>query len=861
MLPSSMGLRALQALSETQKKRSLLRRMVVLHAFLGFCLLLIVARLLDLQVLSHDEFYARAQKQHFGGVVLPARRGEIFAFNSKTEETPILATNVTLDLIYVDPLITDNPTLVAETLADILVTPEFDAACRRGDQRTCPRELLPYYPEAFDVLTLIRQAASGSILEPLPLDLSQRPPAENLPDLTEVRRLFARNLEEKIQSKRVTFAPLLYGATREEMRAVGALNIAGITVVQDAQLIYANPETVDQSRRLESATKLASALGIDVETIESRLQSRPLRYVPVFRKVPPTLSLKVKQAMLNSLKDTDAKVAKAVADNRTPQEIDAIVDPLRSIALIPEHWRYYPDSTIASQVVGFLNTNQEAQYGIERTFDAILRGQEGLIRTVNAERGGQVVRADENVVDPKDGDSVVLTIDPFIQREVERILDEGMRNYQADSGQAIVMDPQTGRILAMANAPTFDRNNYGTVYEKEPVLIPNAKLRNIVVEIYHPKTNVRLVRDYLFRGDNVFDKDGRNNLPPKVKESLEEMAAQYDLHDYARYYYYVGEDPNNNARVEVFPTTVSGAWLRYRNTIGVGAYLNRIIQEIYEPGSVMKPVTMAVAIDKGEVSPDDTYSDTGPVEVDEYTIKNALLVYYGKVTMTDCISFSINTCMTSVSEKLGKKLFPRMLERFGFGRITGIELDDELTGQIPKGTWSNALLATSSFGQGISATPLQMITAFSALANGGLLMRPILVDSILRTDGTVEKTAPHIVDRVLSPETTQTMTAMLVRSAEDGFANKGKPAGYRIAGKTGTSQIAGPGGRYETGTGSNVNSFMGYAPVMAPRFVVLVKYDRPKFAQTIYAESTAAPTFKQIMAFLLKYYGIPPDDK
>lgn len=860
MIPA-MGLRALHALSETQKKRSLLRRMAVLHGFLGFCLLLIVARLLDLQVLNHGDFYARAQKQHFGGVVLPAQRGKIFALNSKTNEKSILATNVTLDLAYVDPLITDNPALVADTLAGILVTEAYDASCRAGDSRACPRELIPYYPEAFDVLSLLRLAASGSILEPLPLDLAVHRQTENLPDLTEVRRRFARDLEEKISSKRVTFVPLKYGATREEMAAVEKLRLPGVVTVPDAQLVYANPEQVDQSRRSEAARALAPVLLAEEDTLASRLQSRPLRYVPVFRQVPSELSLKIKQAMLESLKATEARRDKAVADGRTPQEIEVIVDPLRSIALIPEHWRFYPDSTIASQVVGFLNTNQEAQYGIERTFDGILRGQEGLIRTVNAERGGQIVRADDNVVDPKDGDSVVLTIDPFVQREVEAILDQGMRDYQADSGQAVVMDPKTGRILAMANAPTFDRNNYGIVYEKEPVLIPSEKQDNIVVEVYHPQTNARIVRDYLYRGTDVFTREGRAQLPEKVRDALEEVAAQYDLHDFARYYYYVGEDPNNNARVEIFPTTLSGAWLRYRNTIGVGSYLNRVIQEIYEPGSVMKPVTMAVAIDKGEVSPDDTYSDTGPVEVDEYTIKNALLVYYGKVTMTNCIEFSINTCMTSVSEKLGKKLFPRMLERFGFGRITGVELDDELTGEIPQGTWSNALLATSAFGQGISATPLQMITAFSALANGGLLMRPSIVDSILRTDGTVERTEPQVVERVLSEDTTRAITAMLVSSAENGFAAKGKPAGYRIAGKTGTSQIAGPGGRYETGTGSAINSFMGYAPVADPRFVVLVKYDRPKFAQTIYAESTAAPTFKKIMAFLLKYYGIPPDER
>ncbi len=862
MLRSSMGLRALTALSETQKKRSLLRRMLVLHGLLGFCLLLIVSRLMDLQVIQHSVYYAKAQKQHYGGVVLPARRGEIFGESSRTGETSILATNITLDLVYVDPLITDDPTFVAETLSDILVTEEYDKACRAGDARNCPRELLPFYPEAFDILSLVRRASSGALLEPLPEDLTVRPLSDpQPPDITEVRRQFARTLEQKLRSKRVNFAPLQYGAQRDTMKAVDALHIPGITVVADAQLVYANPEEIDQSRRVAFASQLAPLLGVDADSIADKLTSRPLRYVPVFRQVPPALSLKIKQAELQSLKASDAKRAQAAKDKRPQQEIDNIHDSLRSVALIPEHWRYYPDGTIGSQVVGFLNANQEAQYGIERTFDSLLRGQEGLIRTINAERGGQVVRTDDNVVDPKDGDSIVLTIDPFIQREVERVLDQGVKNYKADSAQAIVMDPFTGRVLAMANAPTFDRNDYGAVYQKEPLLVTSDKLENIVVEIYHPKTNVRLVRDFLFPGPNIFTPEGRAKLPEKTRTALEEMAKQYNLEDYARYYLYMDNDSENNARTEIFPTTISGAWLKYKNSIGVGAYLNRTIQEIYEPGSVMKPITMAIAVDNGEVSPDDTYNDTGPVQVDEYTIKNALLIYYGKVTMTNCIEFSINTCMTSVSEKLGKKLFPRMLEKFGFGKVTGIELDDELTGEIPKGNWSNSLLATAAFGQGVSATPLQMVTAFSAIANGGQLVRPMLIDRILHADGTVEKEETHIIDRVLTPETTNTLTAMLVSSGDKGFARKGKPAGYHIAGKTGTSQIAGLGGRYETGTGSAVNSFMGYAPVSHPRFIVLVKYDRPKFQQTVYAESTAAPTFKEIMAFLLKYYGIPPDEK
>ncbi len=455
-------------------------------------------------------------------------------------------------------------------------------------------------------------------------------------------------------------------------------------------------------------------------------------------------------------------------------------------------------------------------------------------------------------MDPRDGDTIVLTIDRFVQKRVETIMDEAVKQFEADSGQAIVMEPDTGRIIAMVNAPLFDSNDYGNVYEKEPIILDAGKQHGVVVELYHPETNEFIVRAYM---SDLFMAEGRQALSEHTKKRLEEVEQFYSLRDIARYYLYIGE----NSRREIFPTARPEVWLKYRNNIGVGVYLNRAIQEIYEPGSVMKPITMAIALDQGEVAPSDTYDDTGPVEVDEYTIRNALNTYYGTVTMTNCLEFSINTCMTSVSTKLGRKLFHRMITRFGFGRITGVELEDELPGEVlPWRKWSNALLATAAYGQGISATPLQVVTAFAALANGGRLLKPTIVDSIIRSDGTVEVTKPRVIDQVITPETSDTITAMLVSSVAHGFAKVAKVPGYRIAGKTGTSQIAGPGGRYEAGTGSTIPTFAGYAPVDHPKFVILVKFDRAR--KDIYGSKTAGPVFKEIAAFLFKYYGIPPDD-
>jgi len=365
-----------------------------------------------------------------------------------------------------------------------------------------------------------------------------------------------------------------------------------------------------------------------------------------------------------------------------------------------------------------------------------------------------------------------------------------------------------------------------------------------------------MLKDYT---NHIFSPEERASLTAETQKILSDLELKFDLHSLARYYTYVGE----NNRHEIFPTDIPGVWLKYKNSNGVGAYLNRTNQEINEPGAVMKPVTIAIALDQGEVSPNDEYLDKDPVKIDEtHDIYNNDKKFYGRVNMTNCIEFSINTCMTMISEKLGRKLFQRMIDRFGFGRVTNIELEDELSGEVlPWRKWPYALLLTASFGQGISSTPLQMITAFSALGNGGKLMQPSIIDSVVHPDGTVEKREPKMVDQVITESTSETITAMLVSSGDHGFAKAAKPKGYKIAGKTGTSQIAGPGGRYEAGTGATIATFAGYAPPSQPKFTVLVKLDRPRSNYIVHGATSAAPIFKDIATFLFKYYGIPPDEQ
>jgi cell division protein FtsI/penicillin-binding protein 2 len=847
-----------KSISDTQKRRAFHRRIDIVLGILLVLLLIIVARLIELQMIRGKEYEETARSQHFGGIVLPAKRGEILSRNSKTKETNIFATNTTLDLLYVDPFVTKDKSYVADALAEMLLVEAYDRVCRAG-KKECPREFRKYYSDAFDPLLKFPQGIPR-IENPLIENKVLEPPeaidiAERIPDRDAIKRQFSRDIEERISEEFVSFVPLLYGATKVQLRRVQDFGIPGVYASENQKLIYANPLHIPDFERRRIARILSPPLGLDTTFIRERLRQRRLRYVPIFRRLPPELSKQAKKLKEQSFLDAAQKRSDLRARGNG-DAADDVIDLLRGIALIPEHWRFYPDSTVASQVVGFLNVNQQAQNGTERTFDHELRGQEGRISTLTDPFGGQIVSDDQTIVQARDGKSVILTIDRFLQKQVENILQKALDDFEADSGQALITDPHTGRIIVMANVPLLDSNNYSTVYEKIPHVLTEDEEPAIVVEIYHPQLNDLVIRSYI----NDLSPEGRARLSKELQGELRDIERLYDLEDLKRYYLYIGE----NSRIELFPVHAADGtrkWLKYKNRIGVGAYINRTIQEIYEPGSVFKPITMSIALDQGEITPDELYMDTGLVEIDEYKIANAEGRVFDEVTMTDCLSYSVNTCMTHVSRKLGKKLFENYIRRFGFGKITGVQLEDEKPGQVLDWRrWSDALLATAAYGQGISSTPLQLVTAFGALANGGKIVKPTIIDSWIEPDGTIVPVHPQILEQVITEESAATVSAMLAKGMNEGFAKTAKVEGYRMAGKTGTSQIAGPGGKYEeAGSGTSITSFAGYAPVDQPKFVMMVKFDRPRALE--YGSQTAAPVFKDIAALLFEYYGIPPDER
>lgn len=284
------------------------------------------------------------------------------------------------------------------------------------------------------------------------------------------------------------------------------------------------------------------------------------------------------------------------------------------------------------------------------------------------------------------------------------------------------------------------------------------------------------------------------------------------------------------------------------------SYRNPAVADTYEPGSTFKIVTMASALDAGVVEPSTkcTVCD-GPRPIGGYDISTWNKKYYPNSTMTEVIQHSDNVGMTFVAEKLGLDKFMDYIDKFGFGKKTKIDLQEEGTGVIrPKEEWRDIDLATASFGQGIAVTPLQMIQAVQSIANGGKQISPKIVDKIL-SDGKEQNLSESKSEQVISLRAATQMTEMMVNAVEQGEAKAFVPKGYRIAGKTGTAQIP-VAGHYDPN--KTIASFIGFAPADKPKFVMLVRFTEP--TSSIFGSETAAPTFFAIAKELFNYWGISP---
>lgn len=298
----------------------------------------------------------------------------------------------------------------------------------------------------------------------------------------------------------------------------------------------------------------------------------------------------------------------------------------------------------------------------------------------------------------------------------------------------------------------------------------------------------------------------------------------------------------------------------YANVSDMEAFRNIAVSDSYECGSIFKAVTIASAIDSGKINPDTRYVDTGAVTEAGYTIRNSDGKANGQQTMTQVLEKSLNTGAIYAEKLLGNRNFYDYVKRFGFGEPTGASVFGEAKGNISnlENFRSNIQFFTAAFGQGIVVTPIQMISAYNAIANGGVLLKPQIIDKIVHSDGSSEEIQPEEVRRVITGRAAQLTTEMLRSVVTDGHGKRADVPGYLVGGKTGTAQVAKSGSKgYEEG--KNIGSFIGFAPTDNPKYTILIRIDNPKDVE--WAESSAAPTFGELMKFVLEYGGVEPTEK
>lgn len=469
------------------------------------------------------------------------------------------------------------------------------------------------------------------------------------------------------------------------------------------------------------------------------------------------------------------------ASRRVKLQVDqSVANEIRELKLpgvffVKATKRYYPYSTFASHVIGFTGDEGNGLEGLEKTLNKTLSGEPGRIQVIQDVNNNATPYEYENYIAPENGKGVVLTIDEVLQHYVEKYLEEAYNLYDIrNGGAAILMDPNTGEILAMAVEPNFDLNNPG----------------------------------YL-----------EDDAIAKLSGKYPEETAHYTPGDFM-----------------------------------VKLRRNKAVVDSYEPGSTFKSIVAAAAIECGCVNPiTDTFVCTGSRKVSVHTIHCHKRIGHGTETFTEAVENSCNPAFMEMGARMGYKRFRDFYEAFGFTDTTDFLLPGETKGIFfSEGNFNEAELATSSFGQGFQVTPLQMVTAFSAVVNGGTLMKPQLVKAYTDNEGNIIETIePEIVREVISESTSRTMRATLESVVANGTGSGAYVEGYRIGGKTGTSE------KQPRGQRKYVASFVGFAPADDPQLVCLLILDEPGGNLTG-GGAIAAPAVGKILSDSLAYLGYAP---
>jgi len=486
--------------------------------------------------------------------------------------------------------------------------------------------------------------------------------------------------------------------------------------------VYAIPAEIRKSQKAEEeARELAKILDMDEKTLLQRI-TRPSSFEWVKRQISPAAAKKIRDLELSG------------------------------IGLTEESRRFYPLGSLASHILGISGTDNTGLEGIDNYYNDLVGGKKGRIIIEHDATGADIPEATHKYIAPVDGANLTLTLDETIQYITERELDKAFKEFKAERATAIVMDPKTGEILAMASRPTFDPNNY----DKSPV---------------------------------------------------------------------------QNRR-------------------------NFAINDAYEPGSTMKITTAAMALEEGVVNDNSRLYCPGYVMVGKQKIGCASFKAHGDQTFAQIVENSCNVGFIKVGLALGLDKYYQYLNAFGFGRKTGIDLPGEANGiLVPQSRATQLDLATMAMGQANAVTPIQLITAVSAVANGGKLMKPYLLKEVVDDQGKViKKNEPQMVKRIISEKMAQKLCLILEGEVTQGTGKNAFIEGYRVGGKTGTAQKIKPGGGYMEG--EYVSSFVGLAPADDPRLVCMIVIDAPT-GYPYYGGTVAAPGVREILKDSLRYLNVP----
>jgi len=492
------------------------------------------------------------------------------------------------------------------------------------------------------------------------------------------------------------------------------------------------------------------AVSLEVQSV----YARPHRIADV-----ETVSRKLGQILNMRVADVKQKLSAEkpfvwVKRQVTPREAEQIqVLQVEGIGMFYEPRRYYPQGQLAGQVIGFVGRDSEGLEGLELQYNDYIRGETGSSVAERDALGRRVLVQGISGVQIPPGGDIHLTLDTSIQHLAEKELETAIAKYRAKAGVAIAMDPRTGEVLAMANFPTFNPNNFSR------------------------------------------------------------QSSQHRR--------------------------------------------NRAVTDAYEPGSTFKTILAAAALEEGVVEKEDLFfCENGKFPYAGRIVHDTHP--YGWLPFYKILQVSSNIGFTKVADKLKKQRFFKYIEKFGFGQLTGVDMPGEVAGMVRRPQeWSAIDLATHAFGQGISATPIQMVTAYAAIANGGFLMRPYVVRRVVSPQGQIMlENRPHVVRRVISDKTARLLAAMLKGvTNEGGTGLLANVEGFEVAGKTGTAQKADLiHGGYAAR--KRVASFIGFVPAEEPRLVLMVLVDEPE--KSVYGGVVAAPVFRNIARGALRHFGVPP---